>query len=59
MDRVRPFGLRDRDLREPECAHLAGVDELGDRAPRLLDGDVRIDPMEVVEIDHVGTQPSE
>ena len=59
MDRVRPFGLRDREGRKPEGTHLAGADEFGHRAPGLLDGDVRIDAVEVVEVHHIGAQPSE
>ncbi|KWA38865.1 hypothetical protein WL27_15990 [Burkholderia multivorans] len=38
-------------------AHVAGLDEIGDRADRLLDRHRRIDARRPVEIDVVGTEP--
>ena len=43
----------------PEEADLAGVDELGHRAHRLLDRDVGIDAVLVVEVDVVDAQPAQ
>jgi hypothetical protein len=39
--------------------HLALGDELGERADRLLDRDVRVDAVLVVEVDVVGAEPGE
>jgi hypothetical protein len=37
--------------------HLAGVDELLDGAGNVLDGDGRVDPMLVVEVDGLDPEP--
>ena len=39
-------------------ADLAGADEFGHGADRLLDRHSRIDPVLVIEIDHLGPEPT-
>ena len=46
-------------LRDPEKADLALGHEARHRAPRLLDRDLRVDAMEVVEVDGVDAEPLE
>ena len=48
-----------RGLGETEVADLAGIDQLGHRAHRLLDRDVRIDAVLVVEVDVVDGQAAQ
>ena len=48
-----------RSLAEAEVLHLAGLDELSHRPDRLLDLDVRVDPVLVVEVDVVHPQALE
>src|SRR5207248_194229 len=50
---------RRRRLREPEEAHLAGVDQARHRADGVLDRDFRVDAMLVVEVDHVHAETLE
>ena len=45
------------DLREADVAHVAGLHQLGDRADRLLDRHVRIEPRRAVDVDVVGAEP--
>jgi hypothetical protein len=57
MDRMGAAdGLRPR-LGEAEMAHLALAHEIGHRPHRVLDGRVGIDPVLVVEIDHLHLEP--
>jgi hypothetical protein len=44
-------------LRHAEVLHLAGLDEFLDRARDVLDGHLRVDPVLVVEVDGVDTEP--
>ena len=44
-------------LGHPEVAHLAGLDELLDRARDVLDRDVGVDAVLVEQVDRVGAQP--
>ena len=48
-----------RRLRDAEGPHLAGRDELGHRAPRLLDGRLRVHAVQVVEVDGVDAEPTQ
>ena len=53
-------GAADRlgaDLRQPDVADVAGLDQLGDRADRLLDRHVRVEPRRAVDVDVVGAEP--
>jgi len=56
---LRPLDLVDGHLGEPDPAGLAGRDRLGHRAPGLLDRHLRVDPVQLVEVDVVGTQAAE
>src|SRR6516165_7361723 len=51
-----PDALRPR-LAQPEKAHLALLDEARHRPDRLLDRHRRIDPVLVIEIDGLDTEP--
>ena len=59
-DRVDRMGppepLRPR-LAEPDKPHLAALDEPAHRADRLLDRHVGIDPVLVIEVDHIEPEP--
>jgi hypothetical protein len=44
-------------LRHAEVLHLAGLDEVLDRARDVLDGHLRVDAVLVVEIDGVDAEP--
>ena len=46
-------------LGEPDRPHLSFFDEPAHRADGLLDRDVGVDPVEVVEVDGVDSQPLE
>src|SRR5712691_8127436 len=50
LERLRP------GLREAEIAHLAGLDQPRHRAHRLLDRHVRVDAVQVVEVDVVDAE---
>ena len=50
---------RRRQRRAAEVAHLALVHEVGQRAERLVDVDVRIGPVHLVEVDVVGVEPAQ
>ena len=43
-------------FRQPEVQHLARVDEFLDRTGDLFDGNVRVDPVLVVEVDSISAQ---
>ena len=61
-DRLYRVGAADRlhaRLGQAEVADLALVDEFLDGAGDLLDRNVRVDPVLVEQVDHVGTQPLE
>ena len=49
----------DSGLGQAEVVHLAGLDELLDRAGDVLDGDVGVDPVLVEQVDGVGAQSSQ
>ena len=56
------MGATDRlgpGLRQPDVLDLACVHELGERAHRLFDRRVGVDPVLVVEVDVVHVQPAE
>ncbi|MNL82184.1 hypothetical protein D3C87_2095080 [compost metagenome] len=46
-----------RSLGHAEVLHFSGVDEFLDGTRHVLDGDVRINPVLVVEIQGVHSQP--
>jgi hypothetical protein len=54
---MRPADRPSGGLRHAEVLHLAGLDEFLDRARDILDGHQRIDPVLVVQIDDLHTQP--
>ena len=61
-DRVDGVGAADRGgagLGQADVQDLALGDQLGQGADGVLDGRVRVDPVLVVEVDAVGTQPLE
>ena len=51
MHLVRALQRGSGCLGQPDVADLAGPDELGERADRILDRNLRVDPMLVVEVD--------
>jgi hypothetical protein len=51
--------LRGGKRRGPETAHLAGVDQVAQRAERLIDIGVGLRAMDLVEVDPVGVEPSQ
>ena len=59
MHRVGASDGRRRCLREPEEAHLAGVDQARHCADGVLDRDFRVDTMLVVKVDHVHAETLE
>lgn len=52
-------GLSSGDLAEPQCAHLAGSDQLGQGTPALGQRNLGVDPVQVVQVDGVDAQPRE
>src|SRR5438270_3888659 len=50
--------LRDCDLRDPDMTDLAAVPILLDRAEALLERGLRVDAVQVIESDAVGSQPA-
>ncbi len=50
------YGVRAR-LAYAEMAHLAGLDQPRHGADRLLDRHVRVDAVEIVEVDHLDSEP--
>ena len=48
-----------RRLRQPEVADLALLHQLGHRADRVLDRHPPVDPVLVVQVDHVDAQPAQ
>ena len=59
VHRVTPADRRGRRLAETDRARLAPLDQPRHRAHGLLDGHARIDPVLIVEVDHVHPQPLE
>jgi hypothetical protein len=59
MDGMRPADRLGRRLREPEVADLALLDQLAHRPHCVFDGRVRVHPMLVVQVDHVGHHASQ
>ncbi len=59
MNRRNRLELRDRWLRDPERAHLSVGDETGHRTPGLGGRNLRIDPVQIVEVDLVDAEPPE
>ncbi len=57
MDRLRALELVDAHLGQAERADLPLRDQLGHRAPRLLERHLGIDAVQLVEVDEVGPQP--
>ncbi len=57
VHRVRAAQQVAVDLREPEVAHLAGLDELRHRPDRLLDLGVLRRPVQVVQVDRLDAEP--
>ena len=58
--RASPLRASDRvrcGFRQAEVADLAGPDKVGHRPNGLLDGSVGIDPVLIVKVDKVDTQP--
>src|SRR5258707_9321727 len=49
-DQLRPY------LTESQRADLAGGDQLGHRPDGVFDGDIRMEPVAVVQVDDVGAQ---
>src|SRR5882757_10270380 len=49
-DQLRPY------LTKSQRADLAGGDQLGHRPDGVFDGDIRIEPVAVVQVDDVGAQ---
>ena len=56
---LRLDDLRRGDRRGAEGADLARVDEVGERAERLVDVGARIEAVDLVEVDPVGAQPAQ
>src|SRR4051812_8452031 len=56
---VRLLGLGDADLRQAQMADLALADQLRHGAPRLGERDLRVDAVQVVQVDHVGVEPAQ
>ena len=48
-----------RVVRAADVAHLAGADEIVERAQRLLQIRQRVEPVHLVEVDRVGAEPAE
>src|SRR5215207_4167300 len=46
-------------LRQAEAAHFSRLHEVAHRTHRVLDGRVRVDPVLVVEVDHLDPEPLE
>src|SRR5438477_7902015 len=59
MHGVRPANRPRRSLRESEITHFAFAHQLGHRPDGILDRRVGIDPMLVIEIDHLDTETLE
>ena len=57
LDGVGPADRRRPGLGQAEVPDLARRDQLADRAGDVLDRHVRVDPVLVEEVDHVGAQP--
>ena len=58
----RPLRLDDvvgRERRVPDRAHLALVDEIAERAERLVDVGCRIGPVDLVQVDVVGAEAAQ
>ena len=56
---VRTAQRRCGDFRQADLAHLAATHEVGQRADAVLDRHLRIEPVQVVQIDALGTEPRE
>ena len=59
MNGTRPLDGLGARLGQAEIAHLAGLDQLGHRADGVLDRDIGVDPVLVIEVDVVDTQPTQ
>ena len=59
MDGRRPADRLGPDLREPDLAHVAGLDQLRDCADGLLDRHLRIKPRRTIDVDMLDTEPHE
>src|SRR5215510_6294879 len=58
MHFVRAPNRRGRRFGQPDVPHLALTDECRERADTLFDWHLRVHPMQVQEVDHVGAQTS-
>jgi hypothetical protein len=59
-DGAAPLDERPIEVRDPDPADLAGVDESADRSPGVFDRHAAtIRPMQLVEVDHVHTETAE
>src|SRR5580765_4908840 len=56
MDRLRTPDSVGAHLGEPDMAHVALLDELGNRTDRVLDGHVRIQSRRAIDVDVLDTQ---
>ena len=59
VDRVGERQLVDVGLGQAERANLPRSDQLGHGSPRLFERDGGIDPMELIQVDHVGLEPAQ
>ena len=59
VDALRAADRVDAHLRETDVAHVTGLHQLGDRADRLLDRHLGIEPRGLVQIDAIGSQAVE
>ncbi len=59
MHGVSPRERLGENLRKAQVTDLAGLYELGHRTDGLLDRDLRIGPVQVVEVDVLDAEPAE
>ncbi len=59
MDLARPAKRLGPRLRQPEMAHLAGVDQARHGADGVLDRHLGVDPVQIVDVDDIGLQALE
>ncbi len=59
MHRVGPAQRRGRYLGQADRADLAGAHQVGQRADAVLDRHLLVPAVQVVQIDHVGAQPTQ
>jgi hypothetical protein len=59
MDRVRAADRVDADLRQSDRADVARLHQLRNRADRVLDRDVRIEPRRAINVDVIDAEALE